>query len=406
MAGFIVGALLLVGIVLVPMLWPLLRRPAKNSPTTTNLQAAVYRDQLVELAQDRAAGTLSQADYETAVAEVERRCLEENVTPLAAAPTASTSGRRAALALGLVLPAGAALLYLALGTPDALRETPHAQHFTSGDIEGMVASLEAKLEQAPDNPAGWRMLGRSYKSMGRYREAVRAFERTGPLLESNPDLLVDYADTLVALAGEFTPQAHGLIERALHLAPEHPQALWLRGTAAFDGGDYAAAVADWERLLAGLEPASDDAQAVAANIAEARAQGGLAPGAGRKVGAGGTAPAAVQAFVKGRVELAAEFRGKLPDDAVVMVLARPPDGSRMPLAVLRARIADLPLAFTLDDSLAMAPGHSLSQFAEVEVEARVSLTGSAMPKPGDLFGPSQRVRLGASNVRLKIDQVR
>jgi cytochrome c-type biogenesis protein CcmH len=89
-----------------------------------------------------------------------------------------------------------------------------------------------------------------------------------------------------------------------------------------------------------------------------------------------------------------------------MVVARPNDGSRMPVAVLRIPAAGLPLAFTLDDSLAMNPDRLLSQFAELQIEARISQSGQAMPQPGDLFGPAQTVKRGDSKVVLKVDQVR
>jgi cytochrome c-type biogenesis protein CcmH len=78
----------------------------------------------------------------------------------------------------------------------------------------------------------------------------------------------------------------------------------------------------------------------------------------------------------------------------------------MPVAVLRIPAAGLPLAFTLDDSLAMNPDRLLSQFAELQIEARISQSGQAMPQPGDLFGPAQTVKRGDSKVVLKVDQVR
>ncbi|MFN4149159.1 MAG: hypothetical protein ACK4E4_06370, partial [Rhodocyclaceae bacterium] len=90
----------------------------------------------------------------------------------------------------------------------------------------------------------------------------------------------------------------------------------------------------------------------------------------------------------------------------LMVVARPADGSRMPVAVLRAPLGDPPIDFTLDDSLAMSPDRKPSQFAELMVEARISQSGQAMPQAGDLFGPAVKVKQGAREVVLRIDQVR
>jgi cytochrome c-type biogenesis protein CcmH len=413
MTGFAIGAAVLVVISLLFLLWPFRRHSSAQADLSRQqLNSAIYRDQFAELERDRAEGILSQADYDQAKTELQRRLLEDSqVGSEAKAATASPS-RAIPVVLGLVLPLGAILLYLVLGNPAALNpaaSSPHGQQLSKQDIESMVAGFAAKLEKEPENYQGWAMLARSYKSMGRFPEAMRAYERTGPMLETSADLLVDYADTMAAGAGGFNDKVTALIDKALRIDPNNAQGLWMRGTVAFETGGYARAVADWERLLALLDPESEDARVVAANIDEARQKGGLkaTPKTAAKIGAGGTAPTAVaNATVKGRVELSSALAGKLPADAVLMVVARPNDGSRMPVAVVRASVADLPFMFTLDDSLAMSPDRKLSQFAELQVEARVSKTGQAIPQAGDLYGPVETVKLGTQNVRLKIDQVR
>lgn len=409
MTGFALGAALLVCATLVFLLWPFRRRPASAEFSRQQLNTAIYRDQFAELERDRAEGTLAQADYDQARAELQRRLLED--TQAANTPAAGAYASRAVpVALGLALPLGAVLLYLLIGTPAALNPAANPQRMEQHDIERMVGDFAAKLEKEPGNYKGWVMLARSYKAMGRFPEAVRAYERTGPLLDESAELIVDYADALAASSGGFTAKVNALIDKALRIDPANAQGLWMRGTAAFEAGRYATAAADWERLLAQLEPGSEDAQTVAANISEARQKGGLkasTPTPAPKVGAGTTAKtASANAFVKGRVEVAPALAGKVPAGGVLMVVARPNDGSRMPVAVWRARAADLPLAFTLDDSLAMNPERKLSQFAEIQIEARISSSGQAVPQPGDLYGPPQTVKLGAQNIPLKIDQVR
>jgi cytochrome c-type biogenesis protein CcmH len=95
--------------------------------------------------------------------------------------------------------------------------------------------------------------------------------------------------------------------------------------------------------------------------------------------------------------------GASPEDTV-FVFARPPDGSRMPIALVRARVRDLPLAFTLDDSTAMLPDRKLSQHADVVLGARVSRSGNATPQPGDLEAELQKVKTGARGIALVIDR--
>jgi cytochrome c-type biogenesis protein CcmH len=317
MTGFAIGALLMVGVTLALLLLPFRRRPVSADFSRKQLNAAIYRDELAELERDLAEGSLSQADYDVACAELQRRLLEDSAQEAVPAPAAPATGSAVPAMLGIALPLCAILLYLALGNPAALNPPAPEKRFTADEIEKMVSTLAAKLEKEPDNLQGWAMLARSYKAMGRLQEAVTAFERAGKLVESNADLMIEYADTLAASLGGFSPKVTELIEKALALDPNNAQALWLRGTVAFEGQQYDKAIADWQKLLAMLEPGSEDARMVESNIAEAEAKGGKnktgKPGKGdkgsakgaQKVGAGGTAAA-----VRGRVSLAKALADK------------------------------------------------------------------------------------------------
>ena len=90
-----------------------------------------------------------------------------------------------------------------------------------------------------------------------------------------------------------------------------------------------------------------------------------------------------------------------PDDTV-FVFARPAQGARMPLAMLRKQVKDLPLSFVLDDSLAMSPQARLSSAREVVVSARISRSGQAQPQPGDLEGSTAAVAVGSEQLKLVI----
>ena len=144
MTGFALGATLLVILSLVFLLWPFRRRPAKADFSRQQLNAAIYRDQLAEVERDQADGTLSQADYEQARAELQRRLLEDSQNGEAKAEVAHPS-RATPIALALVLPIGAIVLYLVLGTPDALNPqavaSPHQQQLNPADIERMVSDF-------------------------------------------------------------------------------------------------------------------------------------------------------------------------------------------------------------------------------------------------------------------------
>jgi cytochrome c-type biogenesis protein CcmH len=119
--------------------------------------------------------------------------------------------------------------------------------------------------------------------------------------------------------------------------------------------------------------------------------------------AAAVAPAA--SAVQGRVTLAAGLRARVSPDDTLYVFARPAEGARMPLAILRKQVKDLPLDFTLDDSLAMSPAARLSGTPRVVVGARISKSGNAMPQPGDLQGLSAPVPVGSRGISLEISDV-
>lgn len=110
-----------------------------------------------------------------------------------------------------------------------------------------LESLAAKLKANPDNPKGWAMLARSYKFLGKFDEAEQAFEKAGIVVNSDPDLLVDYADLLAVRAGKLIEgRPLDLVNKALALDPRHPMGLMMSGVAAYRRSDFALAAAQWK----------------------------------------------------------------------------------------------------------------------------------------------------------------
>jgi cytochrome c-type biogenesis protein CcmH len=210
-----------------------------------------------------------------------------------------------------------------------------------------------------------------------------------------------------------------LIQRALAIDPKDVKALALAGSDAFDRKDYASAVSYWDRAVKAGPPDPQFAKQLEAGLAEARQLAGMpaappeaaAPKAPSQAarepeGAPMTAAAAPSgATVKGRVELSASLVGKASPDDTLFVFARAAQGPRMPLALMKRTVKDLPLEFALDDSMAMMPNLKLSNFSSVVIGARVSKAGDAMPASGDLQGFSQPVKVGSAGVDVRIDQV-
>jgi cytochrome c-type biogenesis protein CcmH len=273
MTQFAIFATLLVVTVaafILPPLWFGLRsNQQKADRKETNLN--IFRDQLAELEREKAEGTLADADFDQAHSELQRRLLEE-VEPAdadAAVPVSDAPSRKTAIALLVLLPILAAAGYAALGKPQALdpAQTAAPKPMTPEQINGMVAKLAERMQANPDDMQGWLMLGRSYKTMGRYEEAAAAFAKAEKLIDESPELLASYAETLAMAEGKgLRGKPRQLIDKALKLDPKHPHTLFLAGAAAMEAGENKKGVAYWEALLPEVEPGSEIDQMLRSGI--------------------------------------------------------------------------------------------------------------------------------------------
>ncbi len=419
LTAFVLASALLVVFTLLLLLRPWRRRPVDVAASTREINAGIYRDQLAELDRDLAAGTLAEADHAQARGELQRRLLDD--ASVAETTAVAPAGARVTpLVIALAVPLLGATMYAWLGQPAALDPVAR-QGNTQPDVEKMVSTLAARLEAKPDDPKGWAVLGRSYRVMGRMPDAQKAFERIGTELDRDPVLLAEYADVLASNAnGNLEGKPMEAVARALKLDPDNPMALALSATAAFNRKDIASALMQWERLLKQLPPESEDARWVQNQLAEVRTavanssaaradatQVITAPAsASAPVAAAKAAAANADTSIRGKVSLAPALAAQARPTDTVFIFARAVQGPRMPLAVQRGRVADLPLTFKLDDSLAVSPDFKISGFTEVRIEARISRSGSATPSPGDLIGVGPVVKPGASGLSVQIDQTR
>jgi len=416
MMPFLAIAAVLTAAALLFLLPPLLRRRTTAPDVRVAANAAIYREQLEELAAELQRGAVTKEEFERASREIEHRIVSEYGQPAAPQPAGWRPNTAAALAVGLLLPLAVALGYWQLGNPIALSgtgTTSEPGHSVSRDqMESLVERLAARMQQTPDDAEGWMLLGRSLNTMGQYERAAQAYARAAQLVPKDAGLLADYADTLAMAQGrKLEGEPFAIVKRALEIDPAHVKALALAGTAEFDRRNYAAAIAYWERILKVVPAESEFAQSVAGSIAEARTLGGAAlaqkeaPSVkGKQAPVAKQAPAGNQSL-QGVVSIDPALAAKLSPGDTVFVLARPVSGSRMPLAVARTTVGALPYRFTLDDSMAMAAGATISSQAKVVVAARVSKSGNAVPQKGDIEGASDPVAPGTSGVKVVLSRV-
>ena len=256
-------------VLLLPVLWFGKRNKATATDRKeTNL--AIFRDQLADLEREQQEDIISREEFEQAHTELKRRLLEEVESGNDdQADTTRATSRPTAIALILLLPLAALLGYLLLGNPQALdpANTAPQKQMTADDINAMVARLAARMETNPDDMNGWVMLGRSYKMLGRYDDAVAAYGKAETLIDQDPELLAGYAETLAMASGKgLTGKAKAQIDKALKLDPKHAHTLFLAGAAAMEAGDAKNAIAYWEALLPQVEAGSELDQMLRAGI--------------------------------------------------------------------------------------------------------------------------------------------
>jgi cytochrome c-type biogenesis protein CcmH len=357
MTLFVALAAALTAAALAFLLPPLLRRRTAAPDARVAANAEIYREQLEELGSELQRGALTRAEYERASREIERRIVAEHATG-APEEARHRPPKAAAIALAMLVPLAALVGYWQIGEPRALN--PQATRPDDPQqLLALVDRLAAHLKQKPDDADGWALMGRALVSLAHYERAAQAFARALQLTPDNRELLVDFIKVLA-----------------------------LAGRAEFEQRNYAAAIGYWERILPFAPPESEFARTVAESIAEAKSLAG-----------------ATAASVRGLVALDPALRGKVAPGDTVFVLARPADGSRMPLAVTRTTVDKLPYEFILDDSMAMAPTARISGHSSVVVLARVSKSGNPAPQKGDVEGMSAPVAPGAANVRVVISKI-
>lgn len=395
------------------------------------------RQQLLQLRTLHATGVLGDAQYAKSRAPLERKLVDLLLDAPAGAASSTTAaaqepvvrpGRRLWAGLGVFAVLLAAAGYWWTGAPGLVGQPPagfgasagnaaDAPPMTKDEFIALTARLAARLKEKPDDAEGWRMLGRSYMALDRVDEALPAYQQSLKLKPDDAGTLADYADALAVKNGRsLDGEPMQLIERALKLDPDNVKALTLAGSAAFNRNDFARAAQLWDRAAQVGPPdspiaqqarsAANEAREMAKRAAAEAAGGGAAAASAVVAGSpAGPVPAAAAGGpgLAGTVTLAPALKAKASPDDTVFIFARPADGARMPLAIVRKQVKDLPFEFKLDDTQAMSPATRLSTMTgPVIVGARISKSGQAMPQPGDLEGLSAPVAVGSRGVAVTI----
>lgn len=394
----VVVLLIVAFVIILPPLW---RTQTIEDADFDARNTLIARHRLSELKEQLQSGGLSKALYDEQLAEL-KQALGDDLDITSPVKSAQTQGRWMAYVLVLGIPLLAGSLYLTLGSPQSIDRVEEITPAGSGvpdseAINKMVEGLAAKMKANPNDGEGWLMLGRSYKVLQQYPKAVDAFANAHRLLGDKPDVMLMYADALAFANNEkIDGKSAELVFKALEIEPENLNGLWLGGMAKAQAGDFMGAMVLWQKLESLLPQGSDaqkETQELLAKITSQMPKDAVLPQGDSAQPADNTQVAGAGASVKIHVSLDATLKQSVAPTDTVFVYAQALSGPKMPLAIVRKQVSDLPLSVTLDDTTAMMPKMKLSNFKEVKLMARISKSGNAMPQAGDLIGSVEAVTL-------------
>ncbi|MFY0989465.1 c-type cytochrome biogenesis protein CcmI [Halomonas sp. C05BenzN] len=403
-------------ILLLPALW-LLAAPLRRSRALHDAQrdfeandrsaeqnVAIYHRRLASLEAALERGDIDQGRFEEDRLELDRSLLDDTESLKRSPLKGSATGRLAVPVMMVAVVVASVLWYQREGAEGDLTLLAVQQDVMSqpdASMEVMIERLEEQAARQPDNPNVWMSLFPLYRDAGRGDQAIHALERLIEIEGRIAPLLGQLAQIKFFVANrQLTGEVQALVDETLALDSSQPTVLGVLGIEAFDRGNYEAAIDHWRRAIAGMDdPASGEALREGIRVAQQRM--GVAPDAQDPVAAEGPG-------IHVRVSLDDDLVGRLDDDAAVFVVARDMEGELPPLAVARLSLADLPTELVLDDSRSMSPEASLSQVNEARLMVRVSSSGDATPRAGDLFGDREGVAVGSVDgdpVEVVIDRV-
>ncbi|MDD1612304.1 MAG: c-type cytochrome biogenesis protein CcmI [Methylococcaceae bacterium] len=387
---------------------PLWRRRELQKGDVDHRNIEIARQRLAELESNLRAGGISQEQFDEQVAELEL-ALSDDLAIESQVKAADTQGRWMVYVIALAVPLLAGSLYLSLGSFHAIEHGEELAQAapempSSADIEKMVAGLAEKMKANPEDAEGWLMLGKSYKYLEQFPKAADAFANAYRLMGDKTDVMLLYAEMLALAADKnLAGKPSELIFKALKLEPENPNGLWLGGLAKVQQGDTQAAASLWRKLESllpeGSEPRKEMQNIIAGLPDQAQAEASE-PNKSQPPSASDLGPS-----ITVEVSLEPELQQVVSPDSTVFIYAQALTGPKMPLAIVRKQVSDLPVKVTLDDTMAMMPAMKLSNFNKVKLLARISKSGQAVTQSGDLIGVAENANVsGSSDYKVIINQ--
>lgn len=366
---------------------PLIRHHFVKQLNHEQLQVSIFKEKLLTLTKEFTNKDITESEYQSARAELEKSLLGENVAATKIKANIKPAYLLAFL-IAIALPITAITYYINTGASQALtQKIVLAQKSAEikkemanlGTPDKIITALKQRLQQDPNSARGWFLLGRIYLSTQQYEEAVGALAKANQLTTNQPDILLPYAEALYfANKPSMNAKALQILNQLLKIQPNNINALNLIALNAYADKQYQQAIDYWEKILPQFAQDSTDQKALLGMIADAQRHLSGQPSSG------------AQSEIKLPiiVSLANGLERKVSPNEAVYIYVKAVNGPAMPLLAIKKQVKNLPLKMTLDQSMVMVPQLSLASFNQLKIFARVSKSNQALSQKGDFIGES------------------
>jgi cytochrome c-type biogenesis protein CcmH len=389
MIQFGIFVALLIAIALCFLLIPLWLKAKPIAQNDESINILLAQNKMQALKDELENGIITQIQFDALQNELMLH-LHQDLVSSSAHSIDDTKGRWLALPIAIFVPLLALAIYSVKGDLrafDTSTVTAAGTPKTAADINAMVEKLAQKMAQNPQDPQGWIMLARSYKVLKRYPDAISALRKARAMLGDEPQTLLQLADVIAMQnGGSLLGEPTELVANALALDANNDMGLWLYGLANAEEGKFGEAIDNWKKLQTHYKTNDADYTEVQKLIDQAK------EALGEKVESAKDETTPSSSSGKSlhlAVALDDKFKSAVSAEDYVFIYAQPAQGGKMPLAVVKKQVKDLPIDITLDDSMAMMPNMTISSVANVQVSARVSKSGNASPQSGEPIGKKQ-----------------
>ena len=395
------------------VLWPMiklpfLRKSAESHTGYDETQVALYQEHLADMEKSLSLGEIDEAQFAELKLELQKALVNETRTVDAPKKT-NVGGKRVVIAVAVAVPLLSLLLYARWGAKadweiyqdmEALPLATSQEDYHAG-MRDLSAKVQSRLNRTPDNTAMLNLLAQLSMALQDYDLAVYAYRNILDQFPNSPGIISNLAQAMFHRAGNVvTPEVRDYTKKALELAPMLPEMLGLAGIDAKNQGDYREAIRYWKMAVSQMNPESRAAQGYMKGIqsaeqalADAGEDPTTAPAAGTEATESEIDGSADALQLSVRVGDQVALRG----DETVFVYARAWEGPRVPLAIRKLAVTELPAQVELDESSAMAPGMSIKSFPELEIVVRISASGDPAPQSGDWEVTMGPVRLAGKD---------